>query len=82
LVVESGNSFLRTLVGRGALTGGAVSYSASENPTTSLANGQLTLDVQIMPPPLEQLDFNVALNQNYLSNLGATQPPPAASPGV
>ncbi len=71
-IVESVNSFLRTLVGRGALVGGQCSYNAAENPATQLAAGQLVLDITLMPPPLERLTFGVSLNVNYLNSLGAT----------
>lgn len=71
MIVESVNSFLRTLVGRGALVNGACSYHPAENPSTQLEAGQLVLDIQIMPPPLERLTFNVSLNKNYLATLGA-----------
>ncbi len=72
-VLASVNSFLRTLVGRGALVGGSASYNPAENPASQLAAGQIVFDLSVMPPPpAERITYNVFINTNLLSQLAAS----------
>lgn len=68
---ESGNSFIRTLIGRGALTvGSRVDYIPGNNPATEIAAGHLTFDIVFMPPPpLERLTFQYFLDITLLNSL-------------
>ena len=69
-ILASVNSFLRTLIGRGALVAGSASYNPAENPSTQVANGQLVFDIDCMPPPpAERLTFNVFIDTTLLSQL-------------
>ena len=74
-ILASVNSFLRTLIGRGALVGGTASYNPNENPSSQVAAGQLVFDIDCMPPPpAERLTFNVFIDTTLLSQLaGNTQ---------
>src|SRR5262249_17439680 len=59
-ILASVNSFLRTLIGRGALMAGRASYNPAENPFSQIAGGQLIFDIDCMPPPpAVRLTFNV-----------------------
>lgn len=70
-VVQSLNSFVRTLIQRGALEPGSkVTYNPDENPPSELANGHVTFDFDVMPPPpAERITFNVFIDTNLLSNV-------------
>ncbi len=69
-ILASVNSFLRTLIGRGALVAGSASYNPAENPSSQVANGQLVFDIDCMPPPpAERLTFNVFIDTTLLSQL-------------
>jgi len=74
-ILASVNSFLRTLIGRGALVGGTASYNPNENPSSQVGAGQLVFDIDCMPPPpAERLTFNVFIDTTLLSQLaGNTQ---------
>jgi len=73
-ILTSVNAFLRSLVQKGALVAGSsVSYNPADNPSTSLANGQIVFRVNVMPPPpAEQIIYNFAVDTSLLSNLGPT----------
>ncbi|HZP46268.1 MAG TPA: phage tail sheath subtilisin-like domain-containing protein [Candidatus Binataceae bacterium] len=73
-IIDSINAFLASITSQGGLIAGALcSYNPTENSPTQLANGQLTLDIVIMPPPpMESLTFNVNINTNLLSNFAVT----------
>jgi uncharacterized protein len=73
-ILASVNSFLRTLIGRGALVAGTANYNPAENPPSQIAAGQLVFDIDCMPPPpAERLTFNVFIDTTLLSQLtGAT----------
>lgn len=73
-ILASVNSFLRTLIGRGALVAGTATFNPAENPTSQIAAGQLVFDIDCMPPPpAERLTFNVFIDTSLLAQLtGAT----------
>jgi phage tail sheath protein FI len=72
-ILASINSFVRTLIQRGALIGGSASYNPAENPPAQVAAGQLVFDIDVMPPPpAERLTFNVYIDTTLLSQLGGT----------
>jgi len=74
-ILASVNSFIRVLIGRGALVAGSASYNPAENPPAQIAAGQLVFDIDCMPPPpAERLTFNVFIDTSLLSQLtGAAQ---------
>lgn len=64
---ETGNQFLRTLIGRGAVIDGSVTYDPAKNPQTELAAGHLTFDIEFIPPtPAERITFESFLNIELL----------------
>lgn len=70
-IVASCNAFMRTLIGRGALIDGFVSYDPNKNPPTEIALGHLLFDVTFMPPtPAERITFESFLDINLLASLG------------
>lgn len=70
-ITESVNAFIRTLVGRGALIDGKCSYDQAKNPTTEIALGHLTFDIEFMPPtPAERISFESFINIELLKSLG------------
>jgi Bacteriophage tail sheath protein len=72
-ILASSNSFLRTLIGRGALIAGSASYNPTENPSSQIAAGQLVFDIDCMPPPpAERLTFNVFIDTSLLAALTGT----------
>lgn len=74
-ILASVNSFIRTLIQRGALVGGSASYNPAENPPSQLAAGQIVFDIDVMPPPpAELISFNVTIDTTLLSQLGQTNP--------
>jgi Bacteriophage tail sheath protein len=83
-ILASCNSFLRTLIGRGALIAGTASYNPAENPASQIAAGQLVFDLEVMPPlPAERLTFNVFIDTTLLGQLtGAAQAATATSVAV
>lgn len=67
---ESVNSFIRILVGRGALVDGSCVYDRNKNPAEQLAAGQLVFDISFMPPtPGERITFNSFIDLNLLKAL-------------
>ncbi|HJU11867.1 MAG TPA: phage tail sheath subtilisin-like domain-containing protein [Candidatus Binataceae bacterium] len=69
-ILASVNSFMRTLIGRGALVAGSARYNPAENPSSQVAAGQLVFDIDCMPPPpSERMTFNVFIDTNLLSQL-------------
>jgi len=69
-ILASVNSFIRVLIGRGALVAGTASYNPAENPPSQIAAGQLVFDIDCMPPPpAERLTFNVFIDTTLLSAL-------------
>lgn len=69
-VLSSVNSFIRTLIGRGALIDGKCYFLKEKNPETELAAGHLTFTYEIMPPtPAERITFEEVINTDLLQNL-------------
>ncbi len=70
-IAESVNSFLRTLIVRGAIIDGECKYDPTKNPYTELALGHLTFDVSFMPPPpAERITFESFIDITLLNQLG------------
>ncbi len=73
-IKESVNSFIRTLMARGALIDGSCTYDPAKNPPTEIALGHLTFDIAFMPPtPAERISFESFIDINLLRGLGAQQ---------
>ena len=71
-ITETVNSFIRTLIGRGALIEGNCTYNADKNPVTEIANGHILFDVEFMPPvPAERITFESFIDIELLKSLGA-----------
>lgn len=72
-ICETVNQFIRTLIGRGALIDGKCTFNQDKNPTTEIANGHLTFDIEFMPPtPAERITFESFINIELLKSLGAS----------
>lgn len=70
-VRESVNSFIRTLIGRGALVDGECIYNPDLNPPTQIAAGQIVFTINMMPPTAaERITFNRFIDINLLKSLG------------
>lgn len=73
-IVESGNSFMRTQIQRGALVDGEVSYVPEDNTEEELAAGHLVFrNTYMPPPPAERITFNRYIDITLLKSLGQTQ---------
>lgn len=71
---ESVNSFIRTLIQRGALIDGECLYDVNDSPPTELAAGHVTFNIVFMPPtPAERITFKSYIDINLLKNLGSNQ---------
>jgi phage tail sheath protein FI len=70
-IKESVNEFIRQLIQRGALIDGSkCNFRAVDNPPASIAAGQLTFQIVMMPAPgLERLTFNSYVDTSLLANL-------------
>lgn len=68
---ETGNEFIRGLVGRGALIAGSrVEFPPELNTPVTIAAGQLTYNLTIMPPPpLERLTIQSFIDINILTSV-------------
>ena len=74
-ILASVNAFIRTLIQRGALVAGTASYNPAENPSDTVAAGQLVFEIDVMPPPpAERMTFDVYLDSTLLSQLGKRPP--------
>lgn len=61
------NSFMRTLIQRGALVDGTAFYDPLDNPPVELAAGHLTITLDFMMPlPMERLAFKSIIDINLL----------------
>jgi len=70
-IAESVNSFMRTLIGRGALVDGKCLFDPAKNEATEMAAGHITFDIEFMPPaPAERISFESFINVKMLENLG------------
>lgn len=65
------NSFINTLIQRGALVlGSECTFDPALNPAVSIAAGQLTFTINLMgPTPLERLTYNAVLDTTLLANI-------------
>lgn len=71
---DSVNSFMRTLIQRGAIIDGECTYDPAENSPTELAAGHMTFNITFMPPtPAERITFKSFIDINLLKNLGTNQ---------
>lgn len=71
-ITESVNSFIRTLIGRGALIDGRCFYDPARNPAVEIAAGHLTFSVEFMPPtPAERITFETHINIELLKSIGS-----------
>jgi uncharacterized protein len=71
---DSVNSFIRTLIQRGALIDGECTFNPSKNPPSQLALGQVLFDIVFMPPtPAERITFESFIDINLLQTLGTNQ---------
>ena len=71
-IKESVNSFIRTLIGRGALIDGKCKFDRAKNPDTEIALGHLVFDIDYMPPtPAERITFNHYIDISLLKSLAA-----------
>lgn len=67
---ETGNSFFRTLIGRGAVLSGSKCVYSSENTPIELAAGHVTFDLVFMgPTPAERITFKSYLDINLLAKI-------------
>lgn len=71
-ILETGNGFIRTLIGRGAvIIGSRVEFDKAKNPAVELAAGHLTFDIVFVPPPpAERITFSSFIDISLLNNLG------------
>lgn len=69
-IKESVNSFIRTLIGRGALIDGKCTFDRSKNSNEEIAAGHLVFDINFMAPPAgERITFNSYIDINLLKAL-------------
>jgi len=69
-IKESVNSFIRTLIGRGALIDGKCTFDRSKNSNEEIAAGHLVFDMSFMAPPAgERITFNSFIDINLLKAL-------------
>lgn len=69
-IADSVNSFIRTLISRGALIDGKCSFDAAKNPNTEIAAGHLTFDIAFMPTiPAERISFQTVIDISLLKSL-------------
>jgi phage tail sheath protein FI len=67
---ETGNSFFRTLIGRGAVLAGSKCVYSAENTAIELAAGHVTFDLVFMgPTPAERITFKSFLDINLLGQI-------------
>ena len=67
-MVDSANTYLNGLTGRGALLGGRVEFLEEDNPISAMADGKLQFRVYITPPsPARELEFTLQYDADYLN---------------
>jgi phage tail sheath protein FI len=72
-VRESVNAYLTTLIRRGALVGGACTWTPADNPESELALGHAAFQLSFMPPtPMEEVTFTSTVDTAWLANLYQT----------
>jgi phage tail sheath protein FI len=71
-IKETVNSYMRSLVQRGALISGDCTFDPAKNPPAQVAAGQLVFDLDFMPPtPAERITFESFINIQRLVGIGA-----------
>lgn len=71
-IVESVNTFIRTLISQGALIDGEAWFDKSKNSDAQLAAGNLKISYKgLPPPPLERLTFESFLDISLFAKLGS-----------
>ena len=71
-IVESVNAFLRGQKAIGAIVDGRAFYDPALNPPVQIANGQIVVSFEFMPPPpLERLTYRSTIDINLLNALNA-----------
>jgi uncharacterized protein len=69
-VLLTGNEYLNTLMSRGAIIGGTVSFLREDNSNQSIMSGLLYFRVQLTPPnAAKALVFDFVYNPNFLEGL-------------
>ncbi len=69
-VMGNVNSFIRTLIQRGALVDGECTLDPNENPPSEIAAGHVTFTITFMPPtPMERMTFKSFMDVNLLKKL-------------
>lgn len=69
-VKASVNSFIRSLIQRGALIDGECTFNEANNPAVDIAAGCLTFEIVFAPPtPAEKIRFNSFIDVNLLAAL-------------
>jgi len=82
-ILASVNSFLRSLIQRGALVSGSASFDPAANPPAQIAAGQLVFNIDVMPPPpAERITFQSYIDTTLLQQLGQTQSQSASSGAI
>lgn len=71
-IKETVNQFIKSLIQQGSLVDGECTFNASENPEVNLAAGQITFNINIMPPvPAERITLKRFIDISLLSALTA-----------
>jgi uncharacterized protein len=71
-IVSSANAFLRSLIARGAIIDGSVTFPTAKNSNENLALGRVTFDVTFMPPtPAERITYDRFIDISLLAALTA-----------
>lgn len=69
-IVESGNGYMRKLVGMGAILDGRCWFDATYNSVEELAAGHFVVSYDFLPPaPAERVTYRANININYLNSL-------------
>lgn len=67
---QSVNSFMNTLISRGAIIDGSCTFDKSKNSDEEIAAGHLVFDYSFMPPPpMERVTFNSFIDITLLGKL-------------
>ena len=71
-IVDSVNIWLNGLAAREFILGGRIEFLQDDNPLTDLIDGIARFMVRIAPPPpMEEAEFILQYDPNYLMNLFA-----------
>lgn len=70
LIRNTVNQYLNTLVSQGKIVAGQCAYRAESNPSTELAVGHITFDVEFTPSlPMQRLTFTYKIDVSALSSI-------------